>query len=401
MIKKEYVSIYRDYLLDRVVPFWLEHSLDLEFGGYFTCLQRDGSVFDTDKFVWLQCREVWTFSMLYNNVEQRQEWLDAALMGADFLLRHGRDNQGNWYFSLDRKGLPLMEAHSIFSDCFAAMAFAQLYKATQDRKYSEVAKNTFEIILQRKEAPKGRFSKTYSGTRDIKGFSLPMILCNLVLEIEHLLDESLVESVLREGVHEVMDIFYKPDLGVILENVALNGGIVDSFEGRLVNPGHGLESMWFVMDIARRWGDTELVSRCTEIILQLLEFGWDTKYGGIFYFRDIKGFPPQQLEWDQKLWWVHLEALIAVVKGYEMTGDTRLEVWIARLHEYIWNHFVDPEYGEMFGYLKRDGALLVDSKGGKWKGFFHVPRALFQLWKLMEKIVEKQALVLDETKPNR
>ena len=59
---------YRHELYDNVLPFWLEKSQDLEYGGYFTCLNRDGSVFDTDKFVWLQGREVWTFAMLYNKV---------------------------------------------------------------------------------------------------------------------------------------------------------------------------------------------------------------------------------------------------------------------------------------------------------------------------------------------
>ena len=66
---------YKSELLDKVVPFWLEKSQDKEFGGYFTCLNRDGSVFDTDKFIWLQGREGWMFATLYNKVEKRPEWL--------------------------------------------------------------------------------------------------------------------------------------------------------------------------------------------------------------------------------------------------------------------------------------------------------------------------------------
>lgn len=389
---KRYIATYRDYLLDQVVPFWVRNSLDKEYGGYFTCLQRDGEVYDTDKFIWLQCREVWTFSMLYNEIRTEKEWLDAALLGAEFLLKHGRNLDGHWYFSLNQKGEPLTEAYSIFSDCFASMAFAQLYKATGNDYYAGVAKATFDKILERRHAPKGRFAKGYPGIRDMKGFSLPMILCNLVLEIEHLLDKDLVEKVLREGVHEVMDVFYKEEYGLILENVSVKGEVVDSFEGRLINPGHGLEAMWFVIDIAKRWKDKPLIDQCVKVILQLLEFGWDTEHGGIYYFRDIKDYPLQQLEWDQKLWWVHLEALVAVFKGYEVTNDTRLLDWMECLHDYVWNHFVDSEYGEMYGYLARNGDPLFYSKGGKWKGFFHVPRALFQLWKTAERIEAKKQL---------
>ena len=88
---------YKSALLDDVIPFWMRHSIDYEYGGYFTCLERDGSVFDTDKFIWLQARQVWTFSMLYNRVERRSEWLEIAQHGAEFLRNSGMDDKGNWY----------------------------------------------------------------------------------------------------------------------------------------------------------------------------------------------------------------------------------------------------------------------------------------------------------------
>ena len=75
---------YLGNLLEDVLPFWQRHSLDRECGGYFTCLDRKGEVYDTDKFVWLQARQVWTFSMLHNRLERRPEWLDIARLGADY-----------------------------------------------------------------------------------------------------------------------------------------------------------------------------------------------------------------------------------------------------------------------------------------------------------------------------
>ena len=384
-----YTKIYRENLLNDVVPFWMENSKDEKFGGYFTCLDTTGNVYDTDKFIWLQCRQVWCFSMLYNKVEKKQEWLDFAIHGAEFLIKHGRDAEGNWYFSLNQKGVPLTQPFNIFSDCFASMAFGQLYQATNKKEYGDIAVATFHNILRRQNDPKGKYSKAFPDTRPLKSFALPMILCNLVLEIEHLLDPVLVESTITNGMDSVMNVFCQPESGLILENVNIDGSFSDSFEGRLVNPGHGLESMWFIMDLAKRSNDQKLIQKAVDTTISILEYSWDTKYGGIFYFMDIKGHPPQQLEWDQKLWWVHIETIISLLKGYLLTGDIRCWQWFEKVHAYTWSHFPDAENGEWFGYLNRQGEVLLPMKGGKWKGCFHVPRGLYQSWNTLEAIEKK------------
>ncbi len=390
MKRIKWIEQYKSELLDNVVPFWEKYSPDREFGGYFTCLDRQGKVYDTDKFIWLQGREVWMFSSLYNRVEQRPEWLAAALQGAGFLKKNGHDGNFNWYFSLTREGKPLVEPYNIFSDCFATMAFGQLFRATGDQEFGDIALRTFGNILQRASDPKGRFSKAVPGTRPLKGFSLPMILCNLSLEIEHLLTPERVEETIDQVLQEVMEVFYQPDSGLILENVNPDGSFNDSFEGRLMNPGHAIEAMWFIMDLSVRLHRPDLARRAVAIALRTLDYGWDQLYGGIFYFLDIKGHPTQQLEWDQKLWWVHVETLITLAKGYQLTGDEKCLRWFEKVHDYTWSHFPDPEFGEWFGYLNRRGEVLLPLKGGKWKGFFHVPRGLYQVVTTMEKWPDRQ-----------
>jgi N-acylglucosamine 2-epimerase len=118
----------------------------------------------------------------------------------------------------------------------------------------------------------------------------------------------------------------------------------------------------------------------------MLEYGWDEEYGGIFYFMDVKGHPTQQLEWDQKLWWVHLETLVFLLKAYQATNDSRCWEWFEKVHAYTWERFPEQENGEWYGYLNRKGEVLLPLKGGKWKGCFHVPRALYQCWKTLEQI---------------
>jgi len=386
----KYANLYQQELLQNIIPFWEKHSKDEKFGGFFTCLDQFGNVYDTDKFIWLQGRQVWSFSMLYNKVAPNKKWLEMALHGADFLEKHGRDAAGNWYFSLTQKGAPLVQPYNIFSDCFATMAFAALDKICPSDTYKKIALDTFNNIIARQHNWKGSYNKAYPDTRPLKNFSLPMILCNLALELEHILGEEEVNAFIPTVISQVMDEFYQPSLGLILENIGLDSKPVDCFEGRVLNPGHAIEAMWFIMDLAKRGNDDALLHKAKDIMLQTLEYGWDKEYGGIFYFLDVKGYPTQQLEWDQKLWWVHVETLVALAKAITLTGDEKCIQWFYKVHEYTWSKFKDPAYGEWFGYLNRRGEVLLPLKGGKWKGCFHIPRSMYQIWNTFKNANDQQ-----------
>jgi N-acylglucosamine 2-epimerase len=287
------------------------------------------------------------------------------------------------------------------------MAFAQYAQAAGDKGAQDLARRTFDNIIRRQHNPKGQYNKLVPGTRPTRSLALPMILANLVLELESVLDAEQVEHTIDDCLHAVLELHVDSGRGLVRENVAPDGSHVDGFDGRLLSPGHGIEAMWFLMDLAERRGDEETVRRCIDVILTTLDFAWDTEHGGIYYFMDADGRPPDKLEWDRKLWWVHLETLVALLKGLRLTGrhrrhdpeatsadaevdrhvspeeperedtEAHLWSWFERVHEYTWDHFPDPEHGEWFGYLDRPGEVFLPLKGGKWKGCFHVPRALW------------------------
>jgi N-acylglucosamine 2-epimerase len=383
----ELARLYRDTLFDNVIPFWMQHSIDREDGGYYTCLDRHGKVYDTDKFIWLQNRQVWIFSMLCERVEKRDEWLNIAKHGADFLSKYGRDPEGNWYFSLTKTGQPLTQPFNIFSDCFAAMAFSKYALVSGEISAQEIALQAYQNVLRRKDHPKGIYSKSYPGTRSLKSLAVPMILANLSLEMDWLLPSDRLEQILDDTVAEVMRDFYDRDRGLMYEFVTPDGGHLDCFEGRLINPGHGIEAMWFIMDIAERRQDLATIDLAIDIVINILNFSWDKQYDGIYYFLDADGHPPQQLEWNQKLWWVHLETLVALAMGYRLTGRSDCWEWYQKVHEYTWKYFADRQCGEWFGYLDRQGKVLLDLKGGKWKGCFHVPRAMYMCWQQFDRLI--------------
>ncbi len=382
-------TIYKDTLLKNVIPFWEAHSIDRRFGGYFTCLDATGRVYDTDKFIWLQNRQVWTFSMLCNQLEPRADWLAIAKNGADFLAKHGRDPEGNWYFSLTQQGQPLIQPYNIFSDCFAAMAFSQYALVSGDQQAKDIALQAYSNVLRRQRNPKGQYDKAYPGTRPLKSLAVPMILANLSLEMDWLLSDGELDQVLEQTQSEVMGQFLSKDSGLLHEHITPAGEQVDCYEGRLINPGHGIEAMWFMMAIAERQDNWALMEQTTDVILRILNYAWDAQYGGLFYFMDSKGYPPQQLEWDQKLWWVHLETLVALSMAYRLSGREDCWRWYQKVHDYTWSHFADSHNGEWYGYLNRRGEVLLPLKGGKWKGCFHVPRAMYLCWQQFEQMVSQ------------
>ena len=377
---QHYRDSYKQMLFNNVIPFWENNSIDKKYGGYFTCLDRDGSVYDTDKFIWLQARQVWTFSMLYNRYEKKEEWLNIAKHGIDFLKKYGRADNGYWYFSLRQDGKPLVQPYNIFSDCFAALAFGEFALATGDKEAKQIALDTYNNILYRQDNPKGKYNKLLTENRPLKSFSLPMILANITLELKWLLGEDTFKQDSVTFIDEIMNFFLDKEKRIIRENVLPDGSFLDSFDGRLINPGHGIEGMGFVMDVANELGDTKTIKEAVEVILSTLEFSWDKQYGGLFYFLDLLNKPPLALEWNQKLWWVHLETLVALSTAYTLTGDKRCWDWFEKVHKYTWAHFPDKKFDEWFGYLDRQGKPLLYIKGGKWKGFFHVPRSLFRIY---------------------
>eukprot|EP01113_Clastostelium_recurvatum_P009285 TRINITY_DN14458_c0_g1_i1.p1 TRINITY_DN14458_c0_g1~~TRINITY_DN14458_c0_g1_i1.p1 ORF type:complete len:407 (+),score=114.15 TRINITY_DN14458_c0_g1_i1:29-1249(+) len=397
---EELHKLYKNTLLNDIIPFWSKNSPDREHGGYFTCLDTQGKVFDTDKFVWLQAREVWMYSKLYNSSlaaevskEEKDSWLDLATLGAHFLRDYAHDEEGNYYFSVTREGKPIIHPYNIFSDCFACMAFAQYAKASGKEWALDAAKKAFENVERRKDNPKGHWSKAYPGTRPYGSLAVPMIDINLCSEMKEVFPGMDVDTRIDDNLKLILDKFMDRERGFFRENVAMSDDVsTDTFEARLVNPGHTIECAWFIMDVAAKRKDKALIDTMASVLLKTLEFGWDNKHEGIFYFMDMRGKPPQQLEWDQKLWWVHLETLVALSLAYRETGRQEFAAWYMKVHAYAWSHFSDPANGEWFGYLNRAGDVLLELKGGKWKGFFHVPRAMFLCADIFASIANKPQL---------
>jgi len=372
----KYLALYKKSLYESVVPFWLEHSLDRECGGTFSCLDRDGTVYDTKKYVWLVGRSVWMFSRLYNECGRQPAYLDAARLGVEFLEKYATDEKGRYYFSLTRQGEPYFFQRKPFSAVFAMLAYLEYARASGQQRYKQKAIDLFWEITQWIENPELLGRPTLAGASKTSGLANVMVLASMAVELAKVDRDERYLDFMRKAI-EGCRLHYDAQRRILMENVALDGSNLSDWpEGRFFNPGHSIEVAWFMLHVLEFVEDENARRMAYDVIEGSLEYGWDRDYGGLYYFMDVENRPTLQLESDMKLWWPHTEALYALVLAYTRTQEPRWLNWLEKVHDYTFKHFVDSEYGDWFGYCDRRGNLTHSCKGGNYKGFFHVPRAL-------------------------
>ena len=382
--------------LDRCIRFWLNNGMDKINGGVYTCLDREGKIYSTDKSVWMQGRCGWIFTWLCANYGVKDEWLAASKSCLDFMKKYciNRAAGGRMYFTVTADGRPLRQRRYCFSEAFYALANAEYYGVTGDRECLLRARRAFDLYWDLNHGmpdPTGLGPKTIPETRTGRSFGIPMIYLNVCSAMQRVDREN--ESVYAERaaqcVEEIFKYHVKPELKCVIENVGPEGEArLDFTEGRVVNPGHDIEGVWFLLEYARQSGQTELVARAEEIFDWAITAGWDEKYGGLLYFVDCLHRPPEAYEHDMKLWWPHDEILIASLMLYRDTGKEKYLDWFFKTLDYCRGHFSDPEYGEWYGYLRRDGLPTEPPcKGSTFKGPFHLPRMLVMTDKMLGRLL--------------
>jgi N-acylglucosamine 2-epimerase len=378
---------YRDALLGDVIPFWLRHGMDAEHGGILTALDRDGTVTDSDKSVWFQGRAAWMFATLFNTVERRAEWLDAARSCLEFSRRRCFAPDGKMYFTVTREGRPLRMRRYIFSEAFAAIANAAYAKATGDARAAEDAVKCFAAYLRFSLEP-GVMLPKFEPTRPAKGIAAHMIGIVTAQELRANLGDIAVSGRtcsewIDASIAKIERDFLKPEHEALMEIVGPHGEVIDHADGRTLNPGHALECAWFLMHEGALRKDRRLIELGTTILNWMWKRGWDGEHGGLLYFTDLRGLPVQEYWHDMKFWWPHNEAIIATLLAWKLTGETRYAEMHRLVHEWSFAHFPDPQHGEWYGWLRRDGSVSSRAKGSMWKGPFHLPRSLWYCWRLL------------------
>lgn len=385
----EWGKRYREQLTGDILPFWLRHGLDRVNGGVYTCVDREGRLMDGTKSVWFQGRCAFIYSFAYNNIERRAEYLEMAKSCIDFIEAHCFDADGRMFFEVTADGRPLRKRRYVFSECFAIIAMSEYSIASGDKRYAEKALALFKETLRFINTP-GILEPKYLPTQLGRGHSVTMILINTAACVRRAIADPALDAQIDSSIHDLFTYFLHPEFEALLETVGPDGELIDTLGGRVINPGHCIETAWFLLEEAKHRGwNPEIRDTALKILDWSWRWGWDEEFGGIINFRDCRGFPPQDYSQDMKFWWPQTEAVIASLYAFEATGDPRYIEMHRMANDWAYEHFPDPVYGEWFGYLHRDGTVAQDAKGNLFKGPFHIPRMMIKSAMLIDNILAK------------
>jgi len=251
--------------------------------------------------------------------------------------------------------------------------------------YDAIERNTLDMDF------KDIFHGTWSPV--FKRHGLPMFGVHMANLARPVLGDERVQRLSDYCLDQSLNVFAKDEHRLLFESLGRDGNVVDNDEGRVINPGHTMEAMWFCIEEGLHRGDRSIVDRALEIVDWAWDAGYDREHGGIVAFLDASGKEPRQMDWHKqtnmqwhdKPWWVHSEALYALaLAAIEWDSQEHFDRFLD-LHEWCQRYFYDAQYGEWYPELYRDGTPKLTDKGTLWKAAYHLPRALMKIMLLLDR----------------
>jgi len=419
--REKLLAFYRDHIVRQVLPFWTQ-AVDRDRGGVYTCYTNGGeSRVSTDKYTWSQGRFLWLWSRLAamcadGRLEGDAEaYLEDARKTYAFLRRHAILPNGNCAFLLTEDGTPKEPEPgrgldtSFYADCFVVMGMAEYARVAGDREALDTAAALFESVERRIAEGTAR-SEPYPIPSGCAAHGYAMILLNTAQELalaSARLAPERTEPLRRTSTRLMDEILtrFRDRRNRIREIVRSHSG-ADGEEPqelllRHLNPGHTVESMWFVLREAKLAGREDAALTALDVLKRALETGWDDEYGGLYRYVDLNGGAPtgsawtegtgaSRFEslisgtWDMKLWWPHSEALFATLLGYLWSGDAELADWYERLHQYVFGLFPAAPGREWVQIRARDGTPVQQVVALPVKDPYHILRNLMLIVSLLQ-----------------
>jgi N-acylglucosamine 2-epimerase len=388
---EELALFYRNYLNEQIVPFWLENSVDWEYGGYFSFIDQGGALYGHDKICMWNCgRMMWVFAVLYNEFSQKEKLLAAARNGIEFVKKYGFASDGRMYYSLTQTGEPLEESRDVFVELFWVLGLSEIAIAcNEEALFEEAMRNLKKIwsIIENIETTPNLF---VSSTRRARMHGPYLITLNVAQNLRKYRRDPLLESIIRTCIYYITVFFTNYDKNIVYEIKYDDGNVIPGENGQWICPGHMIEAGIFIINEGDFKNDSDLIKKGVDLIDWGFEWGWDKEFGGIFNDVNIMGRPFGGIRAgvlaSLKLWWQHTEAMHGLLLAYFKTGDDKFLESYRLTHDFCENKFSDPNGHEWFGILDSRGNLINSAKGNERKSAFHIVRNFLWNLKLLESI---------------
>jgi len=387
------LRLYEAELLDNVIPWWMAHGIDRVFGGPLETITEDGRVAGTDKSVWSVGRALFIWSLLYNRIGRRHEWLRVADEIVELILPIGPRVGWVWPQTLRRNGTPGAPSLNIYNDGFVLMGLSEYIRATGRADAIDAAYATWESVRRRMVPANAQLAGEGGPGPNAASHGISMIFSLVCHELGMTLADAGILAAGRDHAQRVQDIFLDEDAGLVRELRGADGTNLDGPTGRSCVAGHAIESAWFGLHIFRDRNEAARLRRAVPQVRAHVEAAWDEECGGLFGSIDVESGEPFSPDAPKNMW-PHTEALYALLLCYEVTGESWCLEWYDRMHEWTWAHFPNREHGEWHRVVERDGSFPWGPEGPgprPRKEPFHLPRMLILTVELLRRLADRRA----------
>lgn len=404
-------------LTDRIIPFWLERSVDEVYGGYLTCFDDAGRYTGNGtKYIVTQSRMVWGFSNLreFARIGDLEKVEAAARQGAAFLTSAFWDDEyQGFYWQLNRDGSVADPSKLVYGEGFAIYALSEYARVYKDDKAKAFAEKGFDL-LQKYAADTLRggyyenierdwsISPAGAFAGDRKSLDIHMHLLETFTTLYLLTGAEIHGRKLKEVLDLIFRHMINPEKGYGYNQFDLDfnqipaininrtwnaeretNEVVDT-PTNTTSYGHNVELSWLADLALQALGcdRTPYEPTLHRLLDHALAHGFDHARGGVY--RD--GIADETVVVYDKEWWQNFEALTGFLNGYVLYGDARYLEAFLKTWAFDRDCFMNMEVGESRQLLKSDGTPVISSMGNPWKGIYHTGRALAECLRRLEKL---------------
>lgn len=393
----------RHELTSGILPYWSEHTVDREQGGFYGRITRRNTVVeDAPKGAVLNARILWAFSKVSRVLEDGDTYRSLADRAYAYLTEHFWDPQyGGIYWMLRADGTPLEPKKQVYAQAFATYAMAEYHRLTGHDDSLERAIRLFRLIEEHAfdEVENGYFeaySRDWELLTDVrlsekdanekKTMNTHLHVLEAYTNLFREWPDPALESRLRDAVRLFLDTILDAETNHLI------GFFDEQWTTRtgFVSYGHDIEASWLLVEAAEVLEDAALLDETKSVALRMArvtkEEGQDEN-GGLFYERGADG----RLD-DDKHCWPQAEAIVGFVNAYEISGEEAFLDAAAACWSFTREHIVDSEHGEWFFSVSRTGQPHQDkNKVGPWKGPYHSSRACLEVMHRARSSVDSDA----------
>ena len=399
ILKRLLAEIEEELLTDNV-PFWEARICDRHYGGFLQGYNRQGELTDTDKYGWFVGRTMSTFASLYHQVEQKPLWLEIAKAGREYMKGSIWAGEGRYNYQLSRQGTVKKGTASIFTDVFAVEGLYDYAQCLQDEQRAETlayAERLSDTLFTNMQDPQVLLQEGISARMQKHAVCFMQTLAALK---SRAVFGDRYGDILTRCVEKTLYEFASDRYQAPFEHIGIDGKPKLENEGRMIDPGHTMEALWFSMEAGKECDNKAYIERAQVVLDWVIDRAYDEEFGGFYQYVDIDGavkdkdflensYAGRPVAWNDKVWWVQAESLNALLMSALYNKNEKHFSYFLKQYDYVERYFRDKEFGEWFSLLKRDGTILSDEKGFELKGPYHVPRCLITMKLLITEYIEE------------